>query len=83
MRVLLDTHVLLWTLGGTRRLSGEAVDAIREASDVLVSTVTFAELGAKAATGKFTLPDGFHQAVLESGARVLGLAPARGLAVTG
>lgn len=81
MRVLLDTHVVLWTLSGQRSLTQDAQDVIREADDVLVSTVTFAEVGVKAAIGKLTIPDGFHAAVVASGARVLGLTPAHGLAV--
>lgn len=81
MRVLLDTHVVLWALSGQRILSTEAQDVIRGADDVLVSAVTFAEVGVKAAVGKLRVPDGFYAAVVGSGARVLGLTPAHGLAV--
>lgn len=48
---------------------------------MLVSTVTFAEVGVKAAVGTLSIPSRFHDAVLASGARVLGLSPAHGLAV--
>lgn len=81
MRVLLDTRVVLWTLSGRRPLRPQAQEAIREAGDVLVSTVTFAEVGVKAAVGKLRIPEGFQEAVLASGARVLGLTAAHGLAV--
>jgi PIN domain nuclease of toxin-antitoxin system len=57
MRILLDTHVLLWTLAGSRRLSPESVAAIREADDLFVSSVSFAEIGVKAAVGKLEMPD--------------------------
>lgn len=81
MKVLLDTHVVLWTLSGQQALSPAAQQAIRQADDVLVSTVSFAEVGTMASVGKLGIPDDFHHAVSRSGARVLGLTPAHGLAV--
>lgn len=81
MKVLLDTHVVLWTLSGRRALSEQAQEAIRAADDLLVSAVTFAEVGVKASVGKLRVPAGFRDAVESAGARVLGLTPEHGLAV--
>ena len=81
MRILLDTHVLLWTLAGSRRLSPESVAAICEADDLFVSSVSFAEIGVKAAVGKLEMPDELRETVAATGVRTLALVPAHGLAV--
>ena len=53
MRLLLDTHVLLWWLGDQERLSERAAKAIAEGrSDVIVSAATLWELSIKQSTGK-------------------------------
>ncbi len=57
MRLLLDTHVLLWWLT-SERISARAKAAISSAdSNVWVSTATVWELSIKSALGKLTLPD--------------------------
>lgn len=81
MRLLLDTHIVLWELEGSRTLQKTARVAIEHATELLFSVVSFAEIGVKAAIGKLSLPSDFHAHVLHSGLRVLGLAPDHGLAV--
>ncbi len=83
MRLLLDTHIVLWELEGSRTLQRAARDAIEQATELLFSVVSFAEIGIKAAIGKLSVPDDFHDHVLRSGLRVLGLVPDHGLAVAG
>lgn len=83
MRLLLDTHVVLWQLGGARSLGADAREAIGQASELLFSVVSFAEVGVKAAIGKLVVPDDFHEQVLRTGVRVLSLAPEQALAVAG
>ena len=83
MRLLLDTHVVLWELEGSRTVQRAARDAIEQATELLFSVVSFAEIGIKAAIGKLSVPDDFHDHVLRSGLRVLSLAPDHGLAVAG
>lgn len=57
MRLLLDTHVLLWWLSAGR-LSPKASAAISSAaSDVCVSTASVWEMSIKAALGKLGVPD--------------------------
>ena len=51
MRVLLDTHLLLWALGAPARLPPNARRIIREA-DVYVSAASIWEISIKAALGK-------------------------------
>lgn len=81
MRLLLDTHVVLWQFQGTRFLSRSAIHAIEQASELLLSVVSFAEIGVKAAIGKLVVSGNLHDFVLDSGLRVLGLSPDHGLAV--
>lgn len=81
MRLLLDTHVVLWELEGTRTVGPEARHAIEHASELTFSVVSFAEIGVKAATGKLVVPGDLHEHVLRSGLRILGLAPDHGLGV--
>lgn len=82
MRLLLDTHVVLWQLSGERELSTPARDAIAAADDLLLSAVSFAEMGIKAAVGKLHVPVDLQARVADSGVRVLALSPTHGLAVS-
>jgi PIN domain nuclease of toxin-antitoxin system len=53
VRLLLDTHALLWWLSGDRRIEGKAGDLIADpANDVAVSTVSFWEIVVKVRIGK-------------------------------
>ena len=79
MRLLLDTHVLLWHQEGRLDRIGHATEAITAAEELLVSVVSFLEVGIKAATGKLRMPAGLRERVLESGARILNLVPEHGL----
>lgn len=81
MRLLLDTHVVLWELGGVGRVGPVARTAIAEADELSFSTVSFAEVGIKVAIGKLAVPADFHAVVLRSGLRILGLAAEHGLGV--
>ena len=55
MRVLIDTHVLLWGLQADPRLSRRAGD-ILSASDVWISVVSLWEIVTKVQIGKLNLP---------------------------
>ncbi len=81
MRLLLDTHVVLWQLSGERELSQSAVAAIAAADDLLFSVVSFAEIGIKAAAGKLVVPPDLQAKITDAGVRSLALAAAHGLAV--
>lgn len=81
MRLLLDTHVVLWELEGTRTVGPSAQDAIERATELLFSVVSFAEIGVKAAVGKLTIPADIHEHITRSGVRIQALAPDHGLAV--
>ena len=81
MRLLLDTQVVLWQLGGQRSLSTQATEAIAAADDLLFSAVSYAEIGIKAALGKLEVPADLRDRVTDSGVRTLGLSAEHGLSV--
>lgn len=81
MRLLLDTHVMLWELQGTRTVGPRAQEAIERSTELVFSAVSFAEIGVKAAIGRLVVPDDLHEHVLRTGVRILGLAPDHGLRV--
>jgi PIN domain nuclease of toxin-antitoxin system len=57
LRLLLDTHVLIWTLLSRGQLSAAAIDAIEdEANEVFVSVVSAWEIEIKQAKGKLRIP---------------------------
>lgn len=80
MRLLLDTHVVLWQLGGVRRPGPRAQEEIAS-SDLFVSVLTFAEVGIKAAVGKLRAPQDFQGRLRDLGVDVLPLTPVHGLGV--
>lgn len=58
MRLLLDTHALLWALAEPERLTTEARDAVRDGgNEVLVSAASVWEVSIKEAAGKLRAPD--------------------------
>ncbi len=83
MRLLLDTHVVLWQLAGTRSLGARAREAIGDAAELAFSVVSFAEIGVKSSVGKLKVPSDLLERVLASGVRFLPLSAEQGLAVAG
>jgi PIN domain nuclease of toxin-antitoxin system len=63
---LLDSHILLWWLGDSPRLSTSHREAIL-GGDVLVSAITVAELEIKASLGKIEIPDDLNEVVGQLG----------------
>jgi PIN domain nuclease of toxin-antitoxin system len=84
VRILLDTHLLLWALGSPSRLSKKARQRI-ESSEVFVSAASIWEISIKSALGKLSAvpaevlsgiePAGFNHlpVVGEHAAKVVGL----------
>ncbi len=53
MRILLDTHAMLWLLGGNSRLESAAADLVTDpANDVFFSAVSLWEVAVKQRIGK-------------------------------
>jgi PIN domain nuclease of toxin-antitoxin system len=67
VRLLLDTHVLLWWLEDSAELSDALKDQIDTELEVYVSAATVWELSIKAAAGKLKLPDDLVGLIERSG----------------
>jgi PIN domain nuclease of toxin-antitoxin system len=68
MRVLLDTHILLWALADDPRLSNKARKLIENAAEIYVSAATLWEMAIKIGLGKLDVDlDEIREYCLESG----------------
>ncbi|MBS4099343.1 MAG: type II toxin-antitoxin system VapC family toxin [Sulfuricella sp.] len=57
MRILLDTHILLWALGDPAKLPGNARLLIEDdANDILFSAASILEIAIKAQAGRVDFP---------------------------
>jgi PIN domain nuclease of toxin-antitoxin system len=81
VRLLLDTHVVLWQLQGERTVGPSAQATIERAAELLFSVVSFAEIGIKAAIGRLAVPGDVDEHIVGSGLRILGLTSEHGLRV--
>jgi PIN domain nuclease of toxin-antitoxin system len=63
MRILLDTHIALWAVTGSRRLSRKSQQFILDADEVHVSAATIWEIAIKHALGKGDMPVSAAQAL--------------------
>lgn len=76
MRLLLDSHVLLWWLEDDRRLSSDAIDAIEsDAEAVLVSAVSIWEIEIKRLAGRLPAPAQLLDQVENLGFQPLDITP--------
>ena len=68
MRLLLDTHVFLWVVAGSRLLTPNARALIRSADEVFISSASIWEIAIKIRIGKLKAdPDTLVSAITESG----------------
>ena len=80
MRLLLDTHALLWWLSDDARLGKTAAAAIAEADLVAVSAASAWEIGIKQASGKLAGPDDLQAELATNGFTELPVTVAHALA---
>lgn len=68
MKVLLDTHTLLWCLADDPRLSGAARAVVEDPRHIiLVSAISAWEIAIKRALGRLDAPDDLERAVEDAG----------------
>jgi PIN domain nuclease of toxin-antitoxin system len=80
VRLLLDTHALLWWLAD-EGLSAQARDAIADPANlVMVSAASAWEISIKKALGKLAAPDDLEQQVLAGGFTALPISIAQAIA---
>jgi PIN domain nuclease of toxin-antitoxin system len=70
MRLLLDTHVLLWAMLEDPRLSRAQAQAITE-GELYLSAASVWEVGIKRAIGKLDVPDTIFEVAADAGCRPL------------
>lgn len=73
MNLLLDTHAVIWFLGGREELRDEARVAIESADRVYVSAASIWEMATKVARGRLDAPADFTQRLVELGMMPLAL----------
>lgn len=78
MRLLLDTHTVMWAYSDVPKLSAVAVNLILDpANTIFVSAASHWELAIKVSTGKLQLgepfPDFVQHAILDQGFTLLGV----------
>lgn len=82
MKLLLDTHVVLWWLESRTKLTPDAVNAIDDtANEVLVSAVVAWEMTIKRQLGKLRTPSDFAAAIESAGFTELPITVEHGIAV--
>lgn len=75
MRLLADSHVLLWFVAGDRQRISTALRGRIEAAEVMVSIAGLWEIAIKSALGKLDAPAGLPERVQELGFELLPVAP--------
>ena len=70
MRLLLDTHVLLWAVLNDPRLTAVQAQAISD-GELYLSSASVWEIGIKRAIGKLDVPDDLFDIAVDAGCRSL------------
>ena len=85
MKLLLDTHALLWFAAGDRRLSARARTAMeQDDAELYISAVSVWEMAIKSSLGRLRLPDTVDRYLAEKitqGYRVMSITWAQSAAV--
>jgi PIN domain nuclease of toxin-antitoxin system len=72
MKIILDTHILLWSLSEPDRIEKEKIDHIKDPSNIIyVSSVSIAEIAIKSSIGKLHIEGDLLEAVQETGFELL------------
>jgi PIN domain nuclease of toxin-antitoxin system len=72
MRLLLDTHTLIWALAEPEKLSPKIIQLIENPNNtIFISIATLWELQIKKSIGKIALPDNFWDQLPELGYQLL------------
>jgi PIN domain nuclease of toxin-antitoxin system len=81
VRLLLDTHVVLWLVDDPDALGPQTRAAAATATALAFSVVSFAEIGVKVAIGKLRVPQDLPARIRDIGVHILSLSPQHGLAL--
>jgi len=83
MNFLVDTHVLIWSIGSSEKLSVKVKHVLEDPNNnIFVSAISFWEISLKYALGKFPLngltPDDLPKLSTEIGFKLIPLSPVDG-----
>lgn len=81
MRLLLDSHAVLWWMADDPQLSEPAREAIEAADEPLFSAATLIELSVKVSLGKLRMPAEWSEELLAEGFALLHVSPEHGHAL--
>lgn len=82
MNLLLDTHVLLWWLADSSKLSASAREVIADNGNVvIVSAATIWEIRIKQALGKLEIAPNYYEVIAQQGFEMLSISPIHAHAV--
>lgn len=82
MRILLDTHILIWILDESPELSQKTISLIKSADEVYASTVNIWEIVVKHSMGKLVLDfkiEDLLNVITYSGIEILNIKPEHAL----
>ena len=71
MKLLFDTHVLLWAFDDPSLLSPALLEAMRRRAPVVVSVASLWEIALKVARGKLSVPEDLQQKLVAAGFEIL------------
>ncbi|MEP6966535.1 MAG: type II toxin-antitoxin system VapC family toxin [Pseudomonadota bacterium] len=71
MKLLLDTHVVLWAFEDPMSVSHELREELRRRAPAVVSVASLWEIAIKSAKGKLKAPDDLPKRLLEAGFEIL------------
>ena len=73
MKLLLDTHVVLWAFSDPMLVSLELRDALRRRTPATVSVASLWEIAIKSAKGKLEAPEDLPERLLDAGFDILSI----------
>lgn len=82
MNILLDSHIFLWWLDDSIKLSPKGRGIIRDAAQVFVSAATFTELSIKMSLGKLTVEHDLIAELAINNFKHLDITPIHGMQIS-
>ncbi len=79
---LIDTHILLWDMTGSKRLQNHHQDVLNGGSELFVSIASIWEIAIKVSIRKLPMPDDLLDQINSSSINILPISPEHALAVS-
>ncbi len=79
---LIDTHILLWNMTGSKRLKTNHRDILENTNNLFVSVASIWEMAIKASIKKLPMPNDLLEQIYSSNINILTILPEHALAVS-